>query len=168
MGQAAEVGAGCPCTGLNLEGNNCAVVVLDDQVDLRAVAGLPDPCGPGRAVRRSNPDLPGTDITKIHDKIADIMDDRIDEYGSGQDEDVIADVFDRHVHAAATAGNIDFFLLVDVADPSLVLGALQYQIGHMSRTGRPNYDFPDALHRSDCPQFASRVAGRLRQLAHQG
>lgn len=145
-------------------------------------------------VRRMYPDLPGVDVTKIRDKIVNIMDDRIDDYGHGQEEPTIKDPFDRHVHAAATDGQVDIlvtadtgflqldevisdrfqyeiyhpddlFLLVDDADPTLVQVVLQAQIAHRTKVGTPDYDFAGALRKSNCPQFADRITRRLQQLA---
>lgn len=150
-----------------------------------------------KAIRRRYPDLPGTELTKIRDKIVKVMDDRIDAYGHGQGEEAISDEFDRHLHAAATDGRVhtlvtldngflnltedvtdrfdyeisspdDFFVMVDKADPALVKAVLQYQMKHRAKIGHPDFDFGGALRNSNCPIFADRITQRLKQLALAG
>lgn len=131
-----------------------------------------------KAIRRQQPHLEGSVLT-----------------GHGQDEEAITDVYDRHVHAAATDGGMtilvsadhhflelpedvkdtfeyeiyhpdDFFLLVDDADPARVRSVLVYQIDYRTQNGQPDYDFAERLRRSDCPQFADRVTQHLQDMAH--
>lgn len=47
LGETAKVGAGGPLVGLDLEGEDGAVLVLNDQVHLGAVAGPPVAQGDG-------------------------------------------------------------------------------------------------------------------------
>ncbi|MET9259389.1 hypothetical protein [Amycolatopsis sp. NPDC004079] len=122
------------------------------------------------------------------------MDGRIDDYPSGQDAVVLADPFDRHIHAAAIAGSMDcvvsldhgftdlptaardtldyeiytpdeFFLLIDDSSPRLVRATLRRQIRYFSGSGRAHLDFAGALVKSDCPAFAERIAERCREIA---
>lgn len=148
-----------------------------------------------RTIRRLNPGMEGTAHTEIRDRILAVMDGRIERYGHGQEEVRIMDVFDRHVHAAATDGGMailvsadrtfltlpdeitdsfeyeiyhpdDFYLLVDEAAPALVQRVLRYQLDYRMGLDQGDFDFADALRRSGCPRFADRVTDHLRALAH--
>jgi len=139
-----------------------------------------------KAIRRRDPHLTGTDLTKVRDRIVDVMDSRIDEYGHGQDLEALRDVYDRHVHAAAAAAGIDilvttdrhflnlpedvttsleyeiqhpddFFLLIVDSAPTLMLEVLQFQSEFRRRRNAPDFDFAGALQRSGCPKFAHWV-----------
>lgn len=145
-------------------------------------------------VRRRNLHLSGTQITLVRDQIVGAMDLRIAEYPSGQEAVQVRDPFDRHIHAAAVAGDMDciithdkgftelpvcerdqleyeiytadeFFTLVDDSSPSTVLATLRRQIEYRSRKPDARYDFVDALIAADCPVFAGRVRTRCQQLA---
>ncbi|GAA1019504.1 MULTISPECIES: hypothetical protein [Amycolatopsis] len=56
-----------------------------------------------QSIRRRNPGLTGTEITKIRDAIAGSMDGRIDDYPSGQDAVVLADPFSLSESPSAAA-----------------------------------------------------------------
>lgn len=58
-------------------------------------------------IRRKRPDLSGSQITALRDQIVGTMDQRIEDYPSGQNASQIADPIDRHVHAAAVAGRMN-------------------------------------------------------------
>ena len=146
-------------------------------------------------IRRKNADLDGGVLADVREKIVAVMDVRIRDYPSGQDAIQIADPFDRHIHAAAMAGEVDcivtsdhgftklpvevrdqleyeiytpdeFFVLVDDSSPSLVRATAQRQIEYFGVNRKnPNYDLAGALIRSGCPDFADRVKRRCQELA---
>ena len=145
-------------------------------------------------IRRKNPALTGTQVTVIRDQIVKTMDLRITEYPSGQEAEEIADPFDRHLHAAATAGSVDcvitddtgftalptetrdrlayelytsdeFLTLVDDSSPSTVAQTLKRQIDYRSRKPGANYDFVERLIAADCPAFAQRVQHHCRRMS---
>jgi predicted nucleic acid-binding protein len=149
-----------------------------------------------KAIRRMHPALEGRDITRIHDKIVQFMDDRIEDYRSGQDEERIKDVFDRHVHAAAVAGadvvitadkgflnlseetkdglpyviySADEWLQeVDDYDRDLVIRVLERQIAYRTGSRQHDFDFPKQLEEAGCTGFAERIRQCLRELALRG
>lgn len=127
----------------------------------------------------------------IRDRIVATMNERIGSYGSGEDAPV-NDEFDRHVHAAAVAGQIDslvtsdrgfldlseetkdelpyeiyspdeFFVLVDDSMPHAVCAVLQRMIAHSQRLERPKR-FDDSLTQNSCPTFAERVRAHWTDL----
>ncbi|MEJ7647682.1 MAG: hypothetical protein WKF57_01345 [Nakamurella sp.] len=115
---------------------------------------------------------------------------RISEY-PGDADAPISDPKDRHVHAAAVAGEISclvtsdsdftrltpavmdllpyeihtpdsFFVSIDRRSPMSVLVVTREQHAYWTFRGRS--DLPDALRRAGCPHFADRVTGHLRTL----
>ncbi len=147
-----------------------------------------------QSIRRRNPGLTGTEITKIRDAIAGTMDGRIDDYPSGQDAVMLTDPFDRRIHAAAIPGSMgcvvsldhgftnlptavrdtldyeiytpdEFFLLIDDSSPRLVRATLRRQILYFSGRGGAHPDFAGALVKSGCPAFAERITERCREIA---
>lgn len=145
-------------------------------------------------LRRNNRDFSGGVISSVRDNIVGVMDIRIRDYPSGQDAEQIADPFDRHIHAAAVAGEADciitndhgftelsvdvrdqleyeiytpdeFFVLVDDSSPSLVRATVKRQINYRSQRANSDFDFVRALLDSGCPGFAARVKPRCQELA---
>lgn len=148
-------------------------------------------------LRRKHPDLSGSQLTIIRDRIVETMDSRIEDYPSGQDAEQIKDPFDRHLHAAAVAGRADciitldkgftqlppeardqlnyeiytpdeFFVLVDDSSSSTVISALSQQIEYWNRHPAATKDPSQALLDARCPDFAVRVKQHCRELARQG
>ncbi|GAA4416204.1 hypothetical protein GCM10023169_03280 [Georgenia halophila] len=64
------------------------------------------------SIRKDDPHLSGGAVTVLHDRIVGSMTERIDDYTPTTD-DPIADVFDRHVHAAALAGQVHIVMTQD-------------------------------------------------------
>lgn len=142
-------------------------------------------------IRKNNPDCPGTALTKIRDRIVDSTSGRIDSYDSGRDAEEVKDVFDRHVHAAAVAGQVDglitsdtgfttlpnetrdnlnyeiytpddFFLLVADSSSHVVVSVIRRQIQHFAEAGIDEIDLPGKLAEAQCPAFGQRVRDLCR------
>lgn len=145
-------------------------------------------------LRRNKPNVSGGLITDMRDKIAEsLQSGRIDDFvidGSftGRDEK------DRHVHAAAIAGRVDYLITSDrgFSSPDVDLDALPYEVHSPddffilvddSAPGRvrtvtakqqeywsarqPCKTLPGALRDADCFKFAERISGHLAQLTFQ-
>lgn len=142
-------------------------------------------------VRKNNPHMPGGAITMLHDHITGSMTERIDDYAPTSD-DPIADIYDRHVHAAAIAGQVDIlmtadkgfldlprevsdtlpyeictsdhvFVLIDDGYPSVVRAVACAQWEYW-RKKDPGSDLPAKLKASGCPDFAQRVSDHIHRL----
>lgn len=143
-------------------------------------------------IRATKPNFDGGSMTRIRDKITEILSNgRISDF-------VIDDSFpgedpkDRHVHAAAITGQVDylitadggftspsinldelpyevhtpdeFFLLVDDSAPRHVRAVTQKQKEHWK--ARPEAKtLPDALRDAGCHGFAERVCTHLADIA---
>lgn len=144
------------------------------------------------SIRRERPDLTGTQVTLINDQIAAAMDTRIDDYAAGTNSP-LADIFDRHVHAAAVAGRMDciitldkgftdlpensrdnlgyeiytpdeFLILADESAARYVQAVILRQLKHFRSRGI-DPQLSERLAASGCPDFADRVREHCRQLA---
>lgn len=143
-------------------------------------------------IRANNPNFDGGRITHIRDKITEILfngriaDFVIDDSFSGEDPK------DRHVHAAAITGQVDylitadggftspsinldklpyevhtpdeFFRLVDDSAPHHVRAVAQKQNEHWKARPHPK-TLPDALRDAGCNEFAERVRMHLADIA---
>lgn len=147
-----------------------------------------------RALRRAYPDIDGAALTTVADRMRDSFDDRVSDYRSGSDASFIRDEFDRHVHAAAVAGQVDllvtsdsgflrlpqevldgldyeihtpdeFLTLVDDSAPRAVRLVVRGQIDYCHRRGDVEIDLPQRLRESQCPDFADRILRHQQQLA---
>jgi hypothetical protein len=138
------------------------------------------------AVRRLYPDLAGGKIAHVRESIVGTFPDgrvRDFEIDTGQP---IPDPFDRHVHAAAIAGEVDllitdnvedlrpacpadrdslpyevytadeFFMLIADCQPSVVRDVIRDQIEYFLEQGIEP-NLPAALRRAGTPRFAERV-----------
>lgn len=139
-------------------------------------------------LRKENPDMDGAALTRVADRIAGSMTERIEDYRSGADAPV-ADQFDRHVHAAAVAGQVDIlmtndidflnlaedvadrlpydictadqvFVLIDDSHPHLVREVTQDTWDYWRRRS-PDADVPERLKLAGCPDFADRVRDHI-------
>lgn len=142
-------------------------------------------------LRKSDPDMDGQAMTVLSDRIAESMWERIEDY-PGIPDAPIADPYDRHVHAAAIAGQVDklltcdkgfldlpesvtdglpyeictpeqVFLLLDDGHPWVVREVARVQWEHW-RKKDPGSDLPDRLAKADCPEFAERVRRHIDSL----
>lgn len=144
-------------------------------------------------LRDNYPDWTGGQITRLHDKIVENADFRIDDFSAVAPE-ALTDAGDRHVHAAAMDGDIDilvtddkgfkrmrdaldldaldyevmtadeFFLLVDDSQPAIVLEAVRSQIDYYNRIG-DSPQLASKLRGAGCPGFADRVERHLKTLS---
>lgn len=142
-------------------------------------------------VRKNNPHMHGGAMTALHDHIIGSMTEQIVQYGPA-DDDPIADIYDRHVHAAAIAGQVDILMTADTGFltlPQDVTDVLPYEIctadsvftliadGNPAavravagaqweywRKKNPSSDIPARLAASGCPDFALRVSEHIARL----
>lgn len=142
-------------------------------------------------VRKKNPHMQGGAMTALHDHVTGSMTEQIVQYGPA-DGDPIADVYDRHVHAAAISGQVDIlmtadtdfldlpqdvtdtlpyeictadgvFTLIDDGNPAAVRTVAGAQWEYWRRKS-PSSDLPAKLAASGCPAFALRVSDDIARL----
>lgn len=142
-------------------------------------------------LRRADGRRSGGDVSRLRDRIAEVLEGgRIEDYDctveyTGVDPD------DRHVHAAAIAGDVgilvtddqgllalrddarlpydvmssdDFLVLVGESAPAPVTAVAEKQLEHAITTGRDT-DLAGRLNAAGCPAFAGVVRRVLQQLA---
>lgn len=139
-------------------------------------------------LRREHPEWDGSKITRIRDHLSTFLDERIEAYPTDGSYP-LSDPDDRHVHAAAVAGESDKLLTCDTGWLNLsedLLDQLPYEVHHpdsffvlvddsaswvvravtltqaqywYSREGE--VDLAGQLRKAACPEFAERVAHHL-------
>lgn len=136
------------------------------------------------AIRRRRPDIDGGAITRVADRLRQVMSERIDAFDVPVLEG-LNDPMDRHVHGAAVGGGVamlvtedsdfhklpqsvkdslpydlirpdEFFLLVDDSSPECVRRVVNRQWEHLRRKD-PAVDLSERLGSAGCPVFAERV-----------